>query len=223
MIATSQNQVSERTDILAHFWAPRKSIFSNIFDDFMASSIKTIAKDTLGPIFGDNSKVTSCMKLQKTDISENCSEALHCKKLSPESTIVSIWDSNHAEIFAQQSKWRVRFGATGFRRHKKSLSTSGSVKEKRRTCLPSVTTPDRHIATCRRTQASLQRREVIMQDKRCAGHKTVVAHCLLLLPLRVVYRDRLKGGPAVWWILFLLFLTTSAWLACSIHATWAHL
>ena len=48
-------------------------LFSNIHDGFMASSIETSAKDTLGPIFGDNSKVTSCMKLQKTDISENCS------------------------------------------------------------------------------------------------------------------------------------------------------
>ena len=58
---------------MADFWAHRKTIFSNIYDDFMASSIETSAKDTLGPIFGDNSKVTSCMKLQKTDISENCS------------------------------------------------------------------------------------------------------------------------------------------------------
>ena len=39
----------------------------------MAPSIETSAKDTLGPIFGDNSKVTSCMKLQKADISEICS------------------------------------------------------------------------------------------------------------------------------------------------------
>ena len=46
---------------------------TNIHVDIMASTIETSAKDTLGPIFGDNSKVTSCMKLQKTDISENCS------------------------------------------------------------------------------------------------------------------------------------------------------
>ena len=34
------------------------------------------------------------------------------------------------------------------------------------------------------------------------------------------YRARLKAGLQVWWILFLLLLITSAWLACSIHATW---
>ena len=53
---------------------------TNIHVDIMASTIETSAKDTLGPIFGDNSKVTSCMKLQKTDILENCSTQLYRAK-----------------------------------------------------------------------------------------------------------------------------------------------
>ena len=39
----------------------------------MASSIKTSAKDTLKPIFGDISIVSSCFKMQESDISENYS------------------------------------------------------------------------------------------------------------------------------------------------------
>ena len=39
----------------------------------MASNIKTSVKTTLRPIFGDISIVTSCMKMQKTEIFENCS------------------------------------------------------------------------------------------------------------------------------------------------------
>ena len=54
----------------------------------MASSIKTSVKTTLGPIFGDISKVASCMKMQKTEISENCSTRPYTVKsylLSPRS------------------------------------------------------------------------------------------------------------------------------------------
>ena len=34
------------------------------------------------------------------------------------------------------------------------------------------------------------------------------------------YRARLKGGPQVWWNLFLLLPINPAWLACSICTTW---
>ena len=37
---------------------------------------------------------------------------------------------------------------------------------------------------------------------------------------QTIYRARLKGGPHVWWILFLFFLLLLPELACSIHATW---
>ena len=46
----------------------------------MASSIKTSVKTTLGLIFGDISIVPSYMKMQKTDISENCSTGLYTVK-----------------------------------------------------------------------------------------------------------------------------------------------
>ena len=46
----------------------------------MASSIKTSVKTTLGPIFGDISIVPSCMKMQKTENSGNCSIELYTVK-----------------------------------------------------------------------------------------------------------------------------------------------
>ena len=48
-------------------------IFTNIYDDFMTPSVKTKAKDTLRPIIGDISIVPSCIKIQESGKSENCS------------------------------------------------------------------------------------------------------------------------------------------------------
>ena len=53
----------EQVTFHAYFGYQQSQLYTNRNDDFMTSSIKTSAKDTLRPIFGDISLVPSCMKM----------------------------------------------------------------------------------------------------------------------------------------------------------------
>ena len=90
----------------------------------MASSIKTKPNTILGPISGSTLFVLSCTNMQKTDISEICSEALYCETLSLGSTIGSGWNSNHAELFARRFQPRDQIYRNCFYKVSEKLSTS---------------------------------------------------------------------------------------------------
>ena len=88
-------EIEVKSDFLQKwpFWqvgvTNKVKLFTNRHGHFMASSIETRPKTTLGPISGGTLLVPSCTNMQKTDISEICSEALYCETLSLGSTIGS--------------------------------------------------------------------------------------------------------------------------------------